>query len=203
MACRSPPCAAREALRIFGGMTAEKRAPAQLGEELLALAEAQLAAGHLDVAVVISQIAVEAVAEVAFFTLFGLNLPQSTDTMLTVLPDRSFMQNGTRRLWEDLTGDRLSKAPHWKNYSRHIERRNRAAHGSTHGLAGTSPITEKEAKESLDATRGMVEHLQKVLVNEYSQLVGQRGQLLTQLDQGRGLSALRSRRDASQAEPGK
>jgi len=54
----------------------------RLGEERLEVAEAQIGAGHYQLAVVISQVAVETVAEVAFTVLFGVNVPRSRETMM-------------------------------------------------------------------------------------------------------------------------
>jgi hypothetical protein len=63
----------------------------RLGEERLEVAEAQIGAGHYQLAVVISQVAVETVAEVGFTVLFGVNVPRSRETLVKVLPDRSFL----------------------------------------------------------------------------------------------------------------
>jgi hypothetical protein len=74
-----------------------------LGEELLVLAEAQVAAGQFGVAVVIAQTVIEASVEFAFGLLFFLNVPRSAATMDALLPDRTFMNRATRTLWKDLT----------------------------------------------------------------------------------------------------
>jgi hypothetical protein len=71
-----------------------KPTDSRLGEELLEVAVGQISAGHYQVAVVISQVAVETVAEVAFTVLFALNVPRSRETMMKVLPDRSFPARG-------------------------------------------------------------------------------------------------------------
>jgi hypothetical protein len=63
----------------------------RLGEELLEVAGAQIGAGDYQLAVVISQVAVETVAGVAFTVLFGVNVPRSRETMMKVVPDRSFL----------------------------------------------------------------------------------------------------------------
>jgi hypothetical protein len=63
----------------------------RLGEERPEVAEAQIGTGHYQLAVVISQVAVETVAEVAFTVLFGVNVPRSRETLVKVLPDRSFL----------------------------------------------------------------------------------------------------------------
>jgi hypothetical protein len=172
-----------------GGKPTESR----LGEELLDVAGAQIAAGHYQLAVVISQVAVETVAEVAFTALFAINVPRSRETMMKVLPDRSFQREGTRRLWQDLTGDRISKSPAWKEYAGpHIQRRNRAAHGSTFGLGG-DPITMEGAEQSLNAARGLIEHMHDVLAGQFERLFGPHGERAPQLDQWRALSVLSPR----------
>ena len=167
----------------------------RLGDELLKVAEEQIEAGYYGLAVVISQVAVETVAEVAFMALFGLNVPRSLQTMMKVLPDRSFQQDGTRRLWQELTDDRISRSPHWKEYAvAHIERRNRAAHGSTIGIHG-DPITKEGAEESLKAARGMVEHMHSVLAEQFTRLlgVGGSGERAPELDDWRALAVLSPR----------
>ena len=82
----------------------------RLGEELLR-SPVRERGRSLPARVVISQVAVETVAEVGSTVLFGINVPRSRETMMKVLPDRSFQREGTRRLWQDLTGDRISKSP--------------------------------------------------------------------------------------------
>jgi hypothetical protein len=52
-----------------------------------------------------------------------------------IVPDVSFMEEDTRRLWTELTGDRVTAAPKdvWKAYHGHVEFRNRIAHGLSWG----------------------------------------------------------------------
>jgi hypothetical protein len=92
-------------------------------QALLDVAEAQIEAEHYHLSIVIAQVAVEAVAEIAFTSLFAVNLPQSFVTLMEVLPDRSFMNRGTRRLWTEITGDQITKPKEeWKAYQAHVER---------------------------------------------------------------------------------
>lgn len=178
----------------------DKPTDSRLGEELLEVAVGQISTGHYQLAVVISQVAVETVAEVAFTVLFGIHVPRSRETMMKVLPDRSFQREGTRRLWQDLTGDRISKSAPWKAYAGpHIARRNRAAHGSVFGL-GSDPITIEGAEQSVTAARGMVEHMHNVLAGQFDKLFGPRGERAGQLDQWRALSVLSPRPTEDPAE---
>ena len=169
-----------------------------LGEKLLEVADAQIAVGRYELAVVIAQVAVETVAGAAFASLFALNVPRSLETMLTVLPDHSFQHEGTRRLWHDLTGNRISRCEHWKAYDGpHIKRRNRAAHGATLGFPGSpeDPITREGAEESVAACRGMVAHMHRILAEQFDRLLGggPEGGRAPELDQRRALAVLSSR----------
>jgi hypothetical protein len=171
---------------------------ASLSEELLEVADAQLAVGRYEIAVVIAQVAVETVAGAAFASLLALNVPRSLETMLSVLPDRSFQHEGTRRLWQELTCDRISKCDHWKAYDGpHIKRRNRAAHGATLGLPGAheNPITREGAQESVAACRGMVAHMHRILAGQFDRLLrgGPDGGRAPELDRWRALAVLSPR----------
>ena len=145
-----------------------------LGEELLALAEAQVANGHFGVAVVIAQTVIEASVEFAFMILFFLNVPRSGETMRALLPDRTFMDRATRTLWTDLTYDDITKpADEWKAYHQHIERRNKVAHGGAVFSSDPSEdVTEEEAKASLQAVRAMRDHIDRVTVQQVTELGG-------------------------------
>ena len=95
-------------------MTSEPPEPRRLGYELLELAE-RTSPPTSTPAVVVAQLGVESVVEAAFVSLLALNVPRSLETMIALLPDRSFMEKPTRLLWTDLTRDDITKPkPEWK-----------------------------------------------------------------------------------------
>ncbi len=158
---------------------------------LFRVAEAQIASGHHFLAVVIAQAAVEAVVEVTFMALFVVNLPRSTRTLLEVLPDRSFQKRGTRRLWTELTDDDLtSHRDIWRPYQKHIERRNRAAHGS--GFVGffEDAISRGEAEASIEAARNMTTHIHQVMKQTWDALSSPEGRAVEFDDGWRALRVL-------------
>lgn len=97
------------------------------------LTEHQYAAGIL-----LSQVAVEMGARNAFTTLLVRRDGPINDAIFKArVPDVSFMEEGTRRLWTELTGESVTAAPKnvWKAYHRHVEMRNAIAHGLAWGDA--------------------------------------------------------------------
>jgi hypothetical protein len=161
---------------------------------LYEVAEGQLEADHFFLAIITAQAAVEAVAEALFTMLFGLHLPRSMQTMMKVLPDRTFKQEGTRRLWTELTGDNLTSHPSiWKPYDKHIDRRNRAAHGGGMAPLFYDPLTRDDARASIDACRAFTTHLHKTFWPIYERLI-HTGADAAKQDQWRALSVLAPRR---------
>jgi DNA-binding XRE family transcriptional regulator len=157
---------------------------------LFRAAEQQIEADHHFLAVVMAQVAVEAVVEVNFVSLFGVNLPRSMQTMMDVLPDRSFMHKGTRALWTDLTGDDITKDKSiWTPYHKHIERRNKAAHGGAFGFRH-DPITREEAEASIAAARNLTTHIWDVMQEHWSLLTEPDGFRADEFDSWRGLRVL-------------
>lgn len=160
-------------------------------QALFRAAEAQSRAGHHFLAVVTAQAAVEAVAQSVFATLFAINMPRSTETMIEVLPDRSFMAKGTRMLWHELTGDKITEDKElWGLYVRHVERRNPAAHGSIFGWPRGIPIGERDATESIRAARAMTIYLLAVFKRTMDDLVNAHDQRMAEEDQWRALRLL-------------
>lgn len=155
---------------------------------LFRAAEAQIRAGHHFLAVVTAQAAVEAVVELAFTSLFGLNLPRSLETMHKLLPDRSFMDRGTRMLWQELTGDKITDEKDlWKPYIKHIKRRNPAAHGSIFGFPNGDPIGEDDARRSVDAAHAMTSHVLGVMNGVWEGWVGPNQERIAEEDSWRAL----------------
>lgn len=88
--------------------------------------------------VLLAQVAVEMGALDAFTSLLVRAEGPVDDAILRArLPDLSFMEEETRRLWTLLTGGhrvtRPQEPPVWANYHRHVEYRNSIAHGKTWG----------------------------------------------------------------------
>jgi hypothetical protein len=84
-------------------------------------------------AILLSQVACEMGARNAFTVLLvRRDGPMDDDAAVDrAVPDFSFMEEGTRRLWTELTGESVTGSPKdvWKAYHEHVERRNRVAHG--------------------------------------------------------------------------
>jgi hypothetical protein len=101
----------------------------------------QFAAG-----VLLAQVAVEMGALNAFTSLLVRRDGPVDDAILrSLLPDVSFMEQTTRRLWTQLTGGQSvtkpKEPPVWANYHRHVEYRNAIAHGTMWGdSAGTQCV---------------------------------------------------------------
>jgi hypothetical protein len=77
------------------------------------------------------------------------------------VPDFSFMNVGTRRLWTSLTGDSVTCAPTavWRNYHAHVERRNRIAHGLAWGDANDG----RDAHDSWSAAGAFIARLDSTM----------------------------------------
>lgn len=167
--------------------------PESFEQALYRSAEEQNEAGHHFLAVVTAQTAVEAVAQSVFSTLFGINLQRSLLTMNELLPDRSFMAKGTRMLWEELTGESITKLALWKPYEKHVERRNPAAHGSIFGWPSGEPISKQDAQESIEAARAMTDYLLGTFNRVMDELVTRDGERMAEEDQWRALRLVTSR----------
>lgn len=91
--------------------------------------------------VLLAQVAVEMGAWNAFTSLLVRRFGPIDDKIFRErVPDLSFMEEGTRRLWTELTGGhrvtRPRDPPVWANYHAHVEYRNAIAHGTTWGDTG-------------------------------------------------------------------
>jgi hypothetical protein len=91
-------------------------------------------------AILLAQAAVEMGAWNAFTSLLvRRDGPIDDKTFRERVPDLSFMEEGTRRLWTELTGHSVTRPkdpPVWKQYVAHVEYRNLVAHGQTWGDTG-------------------------------------------------------------------
>lgn len=161
---------------------------------LFRAAELQNEAGHHFLAVVTAQAAVEAVTQTVFSTLFGINLSRSLHTMNELLPDRAFMAKGTRMLWQELTGENITKDKAlWKPYVKHVERRNPAAHGSIFGWPSGEPVSKEDAEASIEAARAMTTYLIGIDRRTMGELVTDDGARMAEEDQWRALRLVSSR----------
>jgi hypothetical protein len=118
--------------------------------------------------VLVAQVAVEMGARIAFTTMLVRRDGPVTDEILNeVLPDGSFMEEGTRRLWTELSGGhrvtRPRDPPVWANYHRHVEYRNQIAHGLLWGdSAGWQSVAAAgQFILRLDAQMQEVDNLQR------------------------------------------
>jgi hypothetical protein len=96
----------------------------------------QLTQDQYTAAVLLSQVAVEMGAWNAFTSLLVRRHGEIDDAFFKrTVPDLSFMEQGTRRLWTELTGESVTGEPRdiWKAYHAHVEYRNRIAHGRAWG----------------------------------------------------------------------
>jgi hypothetical protein len=114
--------------------------------------------------VLIAQTAVEMGARFAFRQLLHRRHGPLDDAMERELgpPDYSFMEEGTRRLWTDLTGgDSLTRPRNetWRRYQAHVVFRNRIAHGSTWGDSNGG----QDARASVLAVNGFMLRLSSTL----------------------------------------
>jgi hypothetical protein len=105
--------------------------------------------------------------------LAAINVPQSVWTMLALLPDRWFQARATRTLWTDFTGDDIKEPrSEWRAYCDHVERRNRAAHGSV-ASAPTSGITltREDAEPSLRAVLDLQNRIMRVTTEQVREMM--------------------------------
>jgi hypothetical protein len=101
----------------------------------------QISKHQYSAAILIAQAAVEMGAWNAFTSLLVRRVGEIDDkTFRERVPDLSFMEEGTRRLWTELTsGYRVTRPkdpPVWQQYHAHVEYRNRIAHGQAWGDTG-------------------------------------------------------------------
>jgi hypothetical protein len=61
----------------------------------------------------------------------------------------------TQRLWEVLTGDRINMATPWREYKRHLARRNDIVHRGTE-------VTRADATASTTAVERMIRHIESL-----------------------------------------
>jgi hypothetical protein len=106
--------------------------------------------------VLVAQVAVEMGALNAFTALLvRLYGPLDDERLREYLPDVSLMDERTRRLWTQLTGQRVTRPkgpPVWANYHAHVEYRNRIAHGTSWATARAGRASRRQASSSFALT---------------------------------------------------
>jgi hypothetical protein len=122
---------------------------------LLAAARQQQDDAQYPIAVVTAQMAFEVRVEQSLTALYAETGTEAVRPDVTLV-DRSFMADQSRSAWRELTGDRISRAPSWRAYHRHIERRNKLAHGSLTWIDG------EECASSVQAVRDLIAHVEAV-----------------------------------------
>jgi hypothetical protein len=67
-----------------------------------------------------------------------------------------------QKLWTALTGDVIQQAEFWPQYTKHVARRNRAAHS---GLNRGAEATRADADKSIAVAKLFVDHVRTVLID--------------------------------------
>jgi hypothetical protein len=110
-----------------------------------------------EIAILSAQMAVETCAERCFEELLlHRGLGALVEPLVACVPDRSFQDARSRRLWTALTDTQISKAPTWKAYDSHVELRNTVAHRGAR-------VTPEDALNSCEACRGLVTFMLEAL----------------------------------------
>src|SRR5712692_8365297 len=117
--------------------------------DLLGLADALVAEGRYELAVVVAQMACEVVVEQTLTPLLkGKKPPQNFNVH----------GKGARHVYKLLTHDTIEKQPFWQSYGRHVVRRHDVVHRG--GRVGPA-----EARDSTFTARQFVEHVDQVRRN--------------------------------------
>jgi hypothetical protein len=111
-----------------------------------------------EIAIVISQIAVETYVELALAELLRRE-GQSDDRIderLEEVSPLTFRRDKTVAEWRRLTGDPVRQRGEWPAYVEHIKRRNGIVHRGRRA-------TKDEASASIEACASLIQHMQNVL----------------------------------------
>lgn len=111
-----------------------------------------------EIAIVISQIAVETYVELALAALLrneGKSDPQ-VDAALNGIPSFNFRKDDAVHEWRRLTGNQVKQTAEWPGYVRHVNRRNLIVHRGQRA-------TKAEASDSIEASARLIQHMQNVL----------------------------------------
>ncbi|HYM56324.1 MAG TPA: hypothetical protein VES79_00020 [Solirubrobacteraceae bacterium] len=124
----------------------------------LVVSASHLREDHPEAAVVMAQSAVEVFVARAFDALLIHHGVDDTirQPLARCIPDHTFQDRETCRLWHALTGERIKTAPTWKRFDEEVERRNRVIH------AGEA-VTPVDATAAIEACVGLIKHMQDVL----------------------------------------
>jgi uncharacterized protein YutE (UPF0331/DUF86 family) len=122
-------------------------------EDLLLQAERLVQVGHLEAAVVLSQMAAEIRTEQAFLALATQRgIPELADLFAALLPSFNLGNERVRSVFETLSKNRFSQQPIWTPFKEHVSRRNAVVHK---GLR----VSVDQARESIAAVTDLIRHL--------------------------------------------
>jgi hypothetical protein len=126
---------------------------------MLENAEAQVKEEQYAAGIMLAQAAVEMTAYEAFASLIAKEIMPSPEPLLDLVTDFSLTQKRTQSFWEWLTGRKITEPNEvWQPYRKHVERRNRVAHGREWGDAGAESVGQ-DARESVAAARKFMERM--------------------------------------------
>jgi hypothetical protein len=88
-----------------------------------------------ELATVTAQMAFEVYIEGALAALLSRQIADDdvVDATIELLESKTMLHQDTRDFYKALTGDRISRAPMWKEYQAHVQRRNNLVHGRISG----------------------------------------------------------------------
>lgn len=112
--------------------------------------------GSTRAAVVIAHTAVETCMARALRSLLEAQAPNVADAMEDLLDGFGLLRPRIQKLWEALTGEKLTQHQSWANYRTSAELRNAVVHRG-------EPVSDVQAATALDVTRTMIDHLRSTL----------------------------------------
>jgi hypothetical protein len=126
-------------------------------ENLLATARQLIQEGRYQLAVVVSQMASEVLAEQVLDARIGKkNLGELEKWIDDRTPSSNLANETVLALFVALTGDRIQDRPFWPDYKAHVTLRNEIVHGG-------KQITQSDAENSLESVSKLLQHLVSVL----------------------------------------
>jgi hypothetical protein len=123
-----------------------------LDRDLLASATGLLRDGHAAAAVVAAHAATEVISEFVIERLLGVRGVPELAQPLRRLARFHLTNPHARNLYEVLSDDAIGTTPLWESYSKHCDRRNKAAHGA-------ASISIADGEDSVAVCGEMVTHL--------------------------------------------
>lgn len=128
---------------------------------LLNMSKHLISQGHYMSAVVIAQTGCEIFAEVTISTIIkDKGLEYLDQPISQLLPNYNLKNERVRKLYTALSGDRIQDALFWVEYVKMVELRNKIVHKG-------KKISMKQAGESHEAAKKIIEHLEHLLRSQY------------------------------------